>query len=223
MQSPPPHRVLKLESDALWLELNEWRDHATILRIEEPMRSDGFSMILSGELEVIAAVPGDGHEEDGYDGEGGKDGGYGGAYMDDIEEERQYSTVLTQRPNVQMHLEEMDDQRVASMLKNSILSLCTIRLFAFTLPLAHNRRLARPLFLFPVGTNRPTLPPPNWPCRKFNTLLLPACIFLLLPFPINIHLIAPGFKRPFPPLPNARLPHVPIIPVHPGNASATLP
>ena len=64
------------------------------------MRSDGFSMILSGELEVIAAVPGDGDEEEEYDGEGGNYGGYGGAYMDDIEEEGQYSTVPTQRPNV---------------------------------------------------------------------------------------------------------------------------
>ena len=57
------------------------------------MRSDGFSMILSGELEVIAAVPGDGDEEEEYDGEGGNDGGYGGAYMGDIEEEGQYSTL----------------------------------------------------------------------------------------------------------------------------------
>ena len=47
------------------------------------MLSDGFSMILLGELEVIAAVPGDGDEEDGYDGEGGNDGGYGGTYMEE--------------------------------------------------------------------------------------------------------------------------------------------
>ncbi|EDR06416.1 uncharacterized protein LACBIDRAFT_294648 [Laccaria bicolor S238N-H82] len=112
-------RLVKLESDALRRELNEWRDRAALPRIEEPMRSDGFSMILSGELEVIAAVPGDGDEEDGYDGEGGNDGGYGGAYMDDIEEEGPYSTVPTQHPNAQMHLEEMDDPRVAAMLKNS--------------------------------------------------------------------------------------------------------
>jgi len=92
------------------------------------MCSDGFSMILSGELEVIAAVPGEGDEEDGYNGEGGNDGGYGGAYMDDIEEKGQYSTVLTQHSNVQMHLEEMDDQRVAgAMLKNS-------NLFAHNIP-----------------------------------------------------------------------------------------
>lgn len=112
-------RLIKLESDALRRELNEWRDRAAIPRIDEPVRSDGFSMILSAELEVIQAVPGEGDEEDGYDGEGGNDGGYGGAYMDDIEEEGQYSTVPTQHPNVQMHLEEMDDQRAATMLKNS--------------------------------------------------------------------------------------------------------
>ena len=65
-----PH-ILKLESDALLWELNEWRDRAIILRIEEPRRSDGFTMILSGELEVIAAVPGERDEEDGYDGKEG--------------------------------------------------------------------------------------------------------------------------------------------------------
>ena len=64
-------------------------------------------MILSGELEVIAAVPGDGDEEDGYDKEGKNDGGYEGAYMDDIEEEGPYSTVPSQHPNVYMHLEEI--------------------------------------------------------------------------------------------------------------------
>ena len=68
--------VLKLESDALRRELNEWHDRAAISRIEESMRSDGFSMILSGELEVIAAVPGEGDEEEGYNGEGGNDGGH---------------------------------------------------------------------------------------------------------------------------------------------------
>ena len=64
-------RILKLESDALRRELNEWRDRAIILRIEEPRRSEGFSMIPSGELEVIAAVSGEGDEEDGYDGKEG--------------------------------------------------------------------------------------------------------------------------------------------------------
>ena len=142
--------------------------------------------------------------------------------MGDIEEEGQYPTDPTQHPSMQMHM-EIDDGRVAIILKNSILSLCTIRLFAFTLPLAHNRRHARLLFLFPVGTNRSTLPPPNSPCRKFNALLVLACVFLLLLFTTNIHLIGPEFKRTFPPLPDVRLPHFPIIPFHSGDASATLP
>ena len=113
-------QVLKLESDAPRQEPNEWCDRAAILRIEEPMHSEGLSMILPGELEVIAAVSGEGDEEDRYDGEGGNDGGYGGAY---IEEEGRYSTDQTQHPNMQMHLAQMDDQRVAALLKNNILSL----------------------------------------------------------------------------------------------------
>ena len=86
------------------------------------MFSDGFSMILLGELEVIAAVPGDGDEEEEYDGEGGNGGGYGGAYMGDIEEEGQYSTDPTQHPSMQMHM-EIDDGQVAIILKHSILIL----------------------------------------------------------------------------------------------------
>ena len=143
--------------------------------------------------------------------------------MDGIEEEGRFSTEPTQHPKMQMHLEEINDQRVAAMLKNSILILYMICSFAFTLPLAHNRRHARPLFLFPVGTNSHPLPFCNWPYRKFDALFLPACVFLLLPFPINIHLIASDFRRPLPPLPNARRPHFPIVPFHPSDASATLP
>ena len=79
-------------------------------------------MILSGELKVIAAVPGDGDKEEEYDGEGGNDGGYGGAYMGDIEEEGQYSTDPTQHPSMQMHM-EIDDGQVAIILKHSILIL----------------------------------------------------------------------------------------------------
>ena len=37
--------------------------------------------------------------------------------MDGIEEEGQYSTDPAQHPNMQMHLEEIDDQRVAVILK----------------------------------------------------------------------------------------------------------
>ena len=64
---------------------------------------------MNGATTVIASVPEEGDEEDRYDGEGGKDGGCGGAYMYDIEEEGQHSTVSTQHPNVLMHLEQMDD------------------------------------------------------------------------------------------------------------------
>jgi len=63
-------RSLKLESDALRRELNEWRDRAGLPRVEEPIRAEGFSMVLSGELEVLAAVNDDEDENSaqGYDG-----------------------------------------------------------------------------------------------------------------------------------------------------------
>ena len=48
------------------------------LRIEGPMLSNGFSMILLGELEVIAVVPGEGDEEEDIMGkEGMMEGIYG--------------------------------------------------------------------------------------------------------------------------------------------------
>ncbi|KAF8121703.1 hypothetical protein EV363DRAFT_1301712 [Boletus edulis] len=65
-------RILKLESDALRRELNEWRDRAGLPRVDEPVRGDGFNMILSGEVEVLATVVGDEEDEgqgqfDGFD------------------------------------------------------------------------------------------------------------------------------------------------------------
>lgn len=51
-------RLLKMESDALRRELNEWRDRAGIPRVEEPQRGDGFGIVLSGELEVIVPAGG---------------------------------------------------------------------------------------------------------------------------------------------------------------------
>ena len=114
--------------------------------------ADGLSMILPGELEVIAAVPGEGDEEDGYDGKEGMMAGIHGC----IEEEGRYSTDPTQHPNMPMHLEEIGDRRVAVILKNSILILCMIRLLAFTLSLAHNRRLAR---LLSSSPSEPTASP----------------------------------------------------------------
>ncbi|KAF5357499.1 hypothetical protein D9758_012531 [Tetrapyrgos nigripes] len=46
-------RLLKVETDALRREVNEWRDRAGIPHVEEPVRGEGFSMVLSGELEVL--------------------------------------------------------------------------------------------------------------------------------------------------------------------------
>ena len=58
-------RILKLEADALRRELNEWRDRANLPRVEEPVRSEGFSMVLSGEVEILTSIPGMDEEEDG--------------------------------------------------------------------------------------------------------------------------------------------------------------
>lgn len=64
-------RALKLESDALRRELNEWRDRAGLPCVEEPLRGEGFSMVLNGEVEILTAVIGEEDEEgqayDGYD------------------------------------------------------------------------------------------------------------------------------------------------------------
>lgn len=56
-------RLLKLETDALLRELNEWRDRAGLPRVDEPVRGEGFAMVLSGEVEVLAANIGDEDEE----------------------------------------------------------------------------------------------------------------------------------------------------------------
>ncbi|KAI1786937.1 hypothetical protein LXA43DRAFT_1031420, partial [Ganoderma leucocontextum] len=66
-------RLLKLESDALRRELNEWRDRSGLPRVDEPVRGEAFQMILSGEVEIISAGP---IEEEGADGDYG-DNDYG--------------------------------------------------------------------------------------------------------------------------------------------------
>ncbi|KAI0748786.1 hypothetical protein C8Q80DRAFT_1121107 [Daedaleopsis nitida] len=63
-------RLLKLESDALRRELNEWRDRSGLPRVDEPVRGEAFQMILSGEVEVLNAGP---IEEEGAEGEYGPD------------------------------------------------------------------------------------------------------------------------------------------------------
>jgi hypothetical protein len=58
-------RLLKLEADALRRELNEWRDRAGIPRVQEPVRGDGFSMVLNGEIEALPPPVMGGEDEDG--------------------------------------------------------------------------------------------------------------------------------------------------------------
>ncbi|KAI0672616.1 hypothetical protein C8Q78DRAFT_969756 [Trametes maxima] len=63
-------RILKLESDALRRELNEWRDRSGLPRVDEPVRGEAFQMILSGEVEVLNPGP---IEEEDADGDYGDD------------------------------------------------------------------------------------------------------------------------------------------------------
>jgi hypothetical protein len=63
--------MLKLECDALRRELNEWRDRSGLPRVEEPVRGEGFQMIMSGEVEILSVGPieeedGDEYGNDGY-------------------------------------------------------------------------------------------------------------------------------------------------------------
>lgn len=58
-------RLLKMETDALRRELNEWRDRSGLPRVEEPVRGEAFQMILSGEVEAINAGPIDEEENAG--------------------------------------------------------------------------------------------------------------------------------------------------------------
>ncbi|KAE9411561.1 hypothetical protein BT96DRAFT_17457 [Gymnopus androsaceus JB14] len=57
-------RLLKFETDALRRELNDWRDRASIRRVQEPTRSDGFTLVLSGELEILRV---DGLDDEDFD------------------------------------------------------------------------------------------------------------------------------------------------------------
>ncbi|KAG1827633.1 uncharacterized protein BJ212DRAFT_1443573 [Suillus subaureus] len=83
-------RALKQESDALRRELNEWRDRAGLPCVEEPVRGEGFSMVLNGEVEILAAVIGEEDEEgQGYDGYDEGDDEFAGSMpnaMDDSED-----------------------------------------------------------------------------------------------------------------------------------------
>jgi len=109
-------RLLKLESDALRRELNEWRDRAGIPRIEEPIRGEGFSIVLSGELDVVSAVPGEEEDEDAQ-------------YNQYGEDDDEY--IGPAPPMVQPHM-EVDDHRM-NMLKNAA-AAANANPFAHSLP-----------------------------------------------------------------------------------------
>ncbi|KAF8328503.1 hypothetical protein F5887DRAFT_897667 [Amanita rubescens] len=95
-------RSLKNEADQLRRELNNWHDRAGIPRIEEPIRSEAFSMVISGELEVIATVTGEEEDDEMY-------GGYDG--------DEDYGPV-PHAPMPHSRLDDLEDPRVA-MLKAS--------------------------------------------------------------------------------------------------------
>ncbi|KAJ4490592.1 hypothetical protein J3R30DRAFT_3729296 [Lentinula aciculospora] len=93
-------RLLKLESDALRRELNEWRNRAGIPRIDEPVRGEGFSVVLSGEPEIIPIPGGAGLQEEG------DEDGFGEEMDDDY----------TPATAISMHSDE--ESRVAALLKS---------------------------------------------------------------------------------------------------------
>jgi len=61
-------KMLKHEADALRREVNEWRDRAGLPRVEEPVRGDAFSMVITGELEVIQGITIEEEDEESEDG-----------------------------------------------------------------------------------------------------------------------------------------------------------
>jgi hypothetical protein len=73
-------RILKQEADALRRELNEWRDRAGLPRVDEPVRSEGFTTVLGGEMELEMM------QEDAEDQDEGDELDFGGAFTtsDDV-------------------------------------------------------------------------------------------------------------------------------------------
>ncbi|KAF8176773.1 hypothetical protein BJ912DRAFT_696395 [Pholiota molesta] len=87
-------RALKGEADALRREINEWRDRAGVPRVDEPVRGEGFGMIISGEMEVLAVLGGEEDEEDEdgmpVDSAAGLErerAMYGAGFMEELEDE----------------------------------------------------------------------------------------------------------------------------------------
>lgn len=93
-------RLLKIESDALRQELNGWRKRAGIPQIDEPVRGEGFSVVLSGEPEIIPIPGGAGIQEEG------EEDGFG----EDIDDDYRPMNANS-RPND-------EEARVAAMMKS---------------------------------------------------------------------------------------------------------
>ena len=89
-------RMIKVEADALRRELNEWRDRSGLPRLEEPARSDGFNLVLSGEVEVI--VPSQHDDEENME-DDGDDDLYHGRSSDDVEEVARAAAMNMAKPS----------------------------------------------------------------------------------------------------------------------------
>jgi len=96
-------RLLKHETDALRRELNEWRDRSGLPRVEEPVRDDGFALVLSGEVEVV--VPTNLDDDEGMGDEDGEDDLHASAPSgtvssgDDMDDMAQAAAVALLKPS----------------------------------------------------------------------------------------------------------------------------
>ena len=88
--------MVKIEADVLRRELNEWRDRSGLPRLEEPARSDGFNLVLSGEVEVI--VPSQHEDEDNMEDDGEDDPHYTRS-SEDVEEVSRAAAVNMIKPS----------------------------------------------------------------------------------------------------------------------------
>jgi hypothetical protein len=113
-------KLLKFEADALRREVNEWRDRNGLPRVDEPIRGDGFGIVLAGELEVIQGIAIEEEDEDSEDSFGAAPMGampgaphqpqqqtqaFNSAYMDDVEEEvAMLGAMYAQQQSADVHL-----------------------------------------------------------------------------------------------------------------------
>ena len=77
-------RQIKAEADALRREVNEWRSRQNLPLVDEPVRSEGFNIIVSGELDVLVAEMG---AEMAAQGHGNLVGVGGNSSLMDVEED----------------------------------------------------------------------------------------------------------------------------------------